>query len=685
MKNQIDGEERLGFRCGQFDAGQIQKPYRRYFRDVHLLSSYVGNRARGANSSEAIRRALVELDGLVSLLSRKPNLCFLGEFDAGKSTLANVLMGADSLPAKIAPHTALPTVVRHTDDRAAWMDSEIYFLNSFLPPVRWDDRSSIESHLITHGSLDLLEKATHKQSMFQRKAPEEFKDAQMALAFVDSPLLDACNIIDFPGYGHDEHDEVMAQRFETLADVVIYLSPINGFLKSQELFRLGQVLSKIGDLEQWSSNGDIAPLGNVFIVASHADPRRYDSSDISDVFQAAGVRIMRQLGEFSIQEKSDRIGIPIGIEQIQSRLFLFWKGKEETCVTLDHALQQLLAVQLPQVWWQRAQSEIEKFKGHKVSMVGEMVEIYETRLADLQQMEKVYHGYVEREPERKHQTQQKVEGIVSQIRAFSKQSCKEFAQKFGALTEPATLERLIREKFSEKREGEEYAFGYVQELANKALKEILTPKTKRISDATEVFVNEYHEQRALAEMKINVGLTADDMGTFLTGAAATGTLGGLASLGLVYGGTWLAAHTTGLLAAAGAGAASIGAAVATGIGYALSALTGPIGIAIVSGLALFALFRAPWQKRLAEEVAKKMQAEDVSDQFLKAIRQYWNETESAFLGGVSELEARWAESLAELRAQVTDPEEGQKQLSIILEEMSSARDFFLEIPWQHEN
>jgi GTP-binding protein EngB required for normal cell division len=211
----------------------LGSPYERYLRDIRLLQVYAENRSHISPKTESLKLAFKELDGLVALLSRKPNLCFLGEFDAGKSTLANILMNAERLPARIAPHTAMPTVVRHINDRADWMRDEVYFVDTFLAPVNWDNQKAIETHLVAKGPIEYLHKATHKKGTGKgKKAPEEFARAHMALAYVDSPLLQTCNLVDFPGYGHDEHDEENAQRFETLADIVIYLSPIHGFLNS---------------------------------------------------------------------------------------------------------------------------------------------------------------------------------------------------------------------------------------------------------------------------------------------------------------------------------------------------------------------------------------------------------------------------------------------------------------------
>ena len=67
------------------------------------------------------------------------------------------------------------------------------------------------------------------------------------------------------------------------------------------------------------------------------------------------------------------------------------------------------------------------------------------------------------------------------------------------------------------------------------------------------------------------------------------------------------------------------------------------------------------------------------------IAQYWNDTEKAFRGGVAELERSWKGGLEELRLQVTNPEEGQKQLAAIVKGMERARDFFSKMPWPDAN
>ncbi len=66
-----------------------------------------------ALSSRAANRIGRVLERLASRLSRPPRVVLLGEFNAGKTTLANALIGSDLLPTSIHANTRIPIHVRY--------------------------------------------------------------------------------------------------------------------------------------------------------------------------------------------------------------------------------------------------------------------------------------------------------------------------------------------------------------------------------------------------------------------------------------------------------------------------------------------------------------------------------------------------------------------------------------------
>lgn len=71
-----------------------------------------------AATSPAARRLADLIGRLHARLLRPPRIVLLGEFNSGKTTLANALIGADVLPTSIHANTRIPIRVHHSPDPA---------------------------------------------------------------------------------------------------------------------------------------------------------------------------------------------------------------------------------------------------------------------------------------------------------------------------------------------------------------------------------------------------------------------------------------------------------------------------------------------------------------------------------------------------------------------------------------
>jgi hypothetical protein len=68
--------------------------------------------------------AIRALSRTVSRLDRPLRVAVLGEINSGKSTLANLLAGVDSLPAAIVFNTRIPTLLYHAAEPELWIEDE---------------------------------------------------------------------------------------------------------------------------------------------------------------------------------------------------------------------------------------------------------------------------------------------------------------------------------------------------------------------------------------------------------------------------------------------------------------------------------------------------------------------------------------------------------------------------------
>ena len=121
---------------------------------------------------------------------RKPRLALMGEFSAGKSTLANLLIGAKHLPVQVTA-TQLPPV---------WISQ------GTAPPYRVD-----------------LEGKSIPVSLARLEDVPIFETAYIRM-FEQSDILEQCDIIDMPGISDPNMPAAVWQRILPQADGVIWCS-----------------------------------------------------------------------------------------------------------------------------------------------------------------------------------------------------------------------------------------------------------------------------------------------------------------------------------------------------------------------------------------------------------------------------------------------------------------------------
>ena len=119
---------------------------------------------------------------------RKPRLCLMGEFSAGKSTLSNLLLGTPALPVNVTATQLPPVWISEGDEdpyRVALDDQEFDLNLDQLNDVSVDDTSHVR-------------------------------------VFKDSEFLQHCDLIDMPGISDPNMDAEVWQRVLPVADMIIW-------------------------------------------------------------------------------------------------------------------------------------------------------------------------------------------------------------------------------------------------------------------------------------------------------------------------------------------------------------------------------------------------------------------------------------------------------------------------------
>jgi ribosome biogenesis GTPase A len=654
-------------------------PYTKLERNVRLLRSYIKKMA----FNDAVLRATVEqLHVLAREVGRKPTIGFWGSYDAGKTTLINALLGRGNLPTSLQPTTSLPACIRHINDRPQWMHDQVWIMKSSFNPALWEDQQHCLANKLQGGDIGILrDYGTHQGTAYENGV------AFYALVFLDAPILNACNLLDVPGYDNDDSDNKKANAHTELGDVIFYISPINGFLKSIDLTRIGRFIDILPAFELVDSRFPI--LGNLFILASFANPDEVGPEDIDNIFSTATKRLMTQIGETSIKKREELIKKKITNSDIKQRMYSFWSSRRgEKQADFCDNLTILLENYLPVIWSQRASNLVDSFKSSADTLCGEELEAYKNELKELADLEKRYKKYLEQEPARKEKVRRSIESMRSTINSCRSDSIREIRAFYQTYTSSSNLESILKSRYDKKSEAQEYALGYVVEKLQAQVGIVLKPKMEVVGRQTATFLESYKSSKYLSGEKLIGVISFNEASAFTEGLAKAGTAlagGAFASWAVGMGGAWLAAHTTGLAAGFGGLIATLGGAAAAGFATALSMVVAPLGIGVLAlgVLAILDLWR--WHAGVAKKINQRLVEVGFLDKIEQSINQYWSNSSQSFEQGSSEVERQWQEKLTTLRRRVENPEKGRIDIQKTIAVLEEGKDFFSHLPWDLED
>ncbi|SNS93252.1 dynamin family protein [Antarctobacter heliothermus] len=131
---------------------------------------------------------------------RKPRVALMGEFSAGKSTLANLLLGQDSSPVQVTA-TQLPPVWY----RQGAPEAQRITIDGASAPLPMDDWSQVQ--------------------------PD---DTRMISVGLEADILHACDLIDMPGTADPNMAPDFWSRFLPEVDLAIWCTPANQAWRQSE-------------------------------------------------------------------------------------------------------------------------------------------------------------------------------------------------------------------------------------------------------------------------------------------------------------------------------------------------------------------------------------------------------------------------------------------------------------------
>jgi hypothetical protein len=560
------------------------------------------------------------------------------------------------------------------EDRPEWIKESVWMLGPGFNPQRWDDRQHCEEERVVAGGLETLRAfGTHSGS----------GEAHFALVFLDAPILKACNIVDLPGFDNDTEDTEKAKANPAGADIAIYVANHVGFFTGADLIRLGQIIRGLPLFENVSK--DFPTLGNLLIVATHAAPAVVSDDTLNEILDKACKRAWRHLGEV-LSDRGYNCGRVVKEEDLRARCFTFYAETPARRQRLENDLKVLFVNHVGKVWHKRADLEIVAFKEKSKGILIGLIDSYRKMLEDIQAARDDLKRAQEEEPSRREKVANHRKRVLESIYGYEKEAISALDANYRQTVDASNVEKIIKEKFPEKKDAQENAAAFVFEQVQQGVNLSVANLSDRLTIDINNFLGKYQGTSLSSSGKFSsqsVPFNAE--GAFIGGLAGVVGVGALAAWAATLGnlGAYIiAAKAVSLLAALGIGISG-GTAAVMGL---MAAIGGPVTIAvgIVASLCVlgWSLFGPSWQERLAKKIVSEFYKRGIRGQFESQIEQFWQQTRDAFEKGADNVEIKYQAYLQDLIRIASDQFGDLAELRKRLKDVEVARDFFGGIPWR---
>ena len=599
----------------------------------------------------------------------KPTVAIVGRSDTGKSTLINSLIGAEKMPAKWTPTTSTAVYVKHIKDRPAFIHDEAWIFKrecgneKFWNSKRLYDEKYCEKWKVAGGDLSLLETYSTRQGGGLKT------EAGSAVVFVDAPILLNCDIIDLPGYGTETaSDDVITAKTAAHADVLIYLSLASGFLRIEDIEYLKNNVRTLPVLEKKGENG-LKPLANLFVVASHADSvDNGNEISLANILKSGCERYMSTLSDSYWKSRAEESGYDYSPAVIQSRFFTYTTDIPALCEKFRNNLEAVLET-IPEIVDTECKESVRAYVARKEPNLEAEIQKYEALVEDRQKYVELLKDIQDSDLERTAENDNKKREIKDLIHSLSGESLNECTKYCTSVLTVDEITRRIKSKgIKNKKEDIQQFASQLQDEMQSKCSDLLKERSEQLSVKVKEYVSDYQEGVQASFQEANLNADFDAGYAFASSLAKIGIIGGL--------GAFLAADA----------AFAFGSwAFLFGIGGQIALFAnflGPIGIVagalISAGLGIMKLFGGGWEKSVAKKLVNAYEEKGVTDQYRKAINEYWAQTETAFDQAAEQLDQAWTTYVE--RLQTTVDSYDIEQIETSLTAAKGIQNFFEHIP-----
>lgn len=674
-------------RCGIVVPGEeatpspglsVGQPYQDIQSRLRLIQDYA-EAEPAVSHPEAFPNAPsgVNFVARVKLEGRKPRVGIFGYFDQGKSRLLNALMNSNALPVSWQPATSLICLIRHIDDRPSFIREDVWIMGRDKEGKPFDlnnieDEQYYSTCRLYAGGYEALRRyGTHG-------GPGVSDECQAALVFVRSDLLHACDLIDSPGFGNTEKDSEKAQFARPLADIMIYASGARGFMQDKDFIALSGLLKQLPVV---GNDDGLAPLDNLYVVATNADMPSHEREDILNV---ASKRVFVHLKDNLLQPRQ---GQEVTYEQFRSRFFTF-RAEDPVCrKQFQDDLARKLGATYPYLIRTRLDKSVVNLKsGAKRFWQGWEEQLVEA-LTKKNDARVRLNDCMLNEDARLSTLRRKRKAILSKI-SQNKQESRELIQgKIAQALSEGGVKDVILKQYNEKGEAQSLAGTYISETCQNGLSKFLTIRAEALASEINDVLNDFVEAgQAVGGVPIgSVTIPFNAQGVFmgaLAGVASTGALAvwaAIATAGSNLGVYLLVPSVVTFLSSLGIGVGGTASAISF-----VAAIGGPLTIMIAAGVLVailgVGLFGPSWQTRLARKLSEIFKDKKFIETLIAHADMFWSNTQESFEEAIKETEEKFLEYVKSLESLMNAT--SREQLELRAKEVDEIRDFFAGIPWR---
>lgn len=615
------------------------------------------------NVGESTDLDLQRLLYTVDKMTRKPRVAFIGRSDVGKSTLINALIGNKTVPEAWTPTTSIIVYVKHVSDKPTYCVGNVMVFKSDDNANIWDDtklpdEKYTKSFCIAEGDYTLLQDYGARQG-----AKYEQTDVSSAVVFVDSDILNNCDLLDLPGYGTKdrEEDDSLLKKVKNV-DILVYMSVANGFMRGDDINWLQGELPNLAPIVL--NSRQLKPLSNLYIVASQAHTVSNGSIDVlNTILQKGADRFEQTLSP----NYWNNLGQTATSNDFRSRFFTYSTDQESLRSGFEKDLRSLL-LKLPEIIKVSAVDYIKDYAKDAKINIEKSLQSFREILLEREEKKKKLEKIEANELQRIYENENKKAEIIQKIKEFSQKASVDITNSYNTiLTVDNIIQFIEKNGWSKKEEDMKQLSAKLSNLLNDSYTSVLKKYSKELSYEVDVFLQNFENTTKIFTSKDGVEVDSgfNVKASFAGGLAGLVTYGALsvwaASLGNL-GAYILVAKGVSVLAAMGI---SVG-----GTAAASAAIGGPIVIVIriatILASLVYVMFSGSWKKAISKKIVNAYDKKNVLANYLTQNTTYWNDTEKAFKHASGKLEKDFEYYIANLKKEVYESDDEDVKAKIAL-------------------